>query len=109
MRQEVSREARIARLQDIGCLACLQDGRVGVPSDMHHPLKGYRMGEDITVPLCAWHHRGVMPGNPDEVAKYWGPSLQLHRRAFRQCYGTDEQLLDFAESLLSHMYGGTSD
>lgn len=97
-----------ARLQDIGCLACLMDGRPGVPSDLHHPLKGYRMGAAIVVPLCAWHHRGVGNGNPLDLCALYGPSLAHHAKRFRHRYGTDQALLDYATDLLNTRYGGTA-
>jgi hypothetical protein len=96
-----------ARLQDIGCLACLMDGIAGVPSDLHHPLNGYRMGQGVVAPLCLWHHRGICEGNPEDWAVRHGPSLAHHRRRFRARYGTDAELLEFATDLLTKSYGGT--
>ena len=91
---------KAARLQDIGCMACRKDGRFGVPSDQHHPLKGYRMGASIVVPLCVWHHRGVCVGNPEAYAERWGPSLAHHGKRFRERYGTDAEMLAAFEGLL---------
>ncbi len=95
-----SKALRYARVQNLGCLACRHDGRHGVPSDMHHPLRGYRIGIAVVVPLCVWHHRGVCVGNPDKYAERWGPSLHHHAKRFRAKYGTDEQLLAETERLL---------
>jgi hypothetical protein len=97
----VKRALKYARLQDIGCLACRMDGRGNVPSDMHHPLRGYRIGKDVVVPLCVWHHRGVCVGNPDVYAERWGPSLHHHGKKFRAKYGTDAELLAQAETILA--------
>lgn len=96
----VSDGLRYARLQEIGCLACRKDGKNGVPSDMHHPLRGYRIGARVVTPLCIWHHRGLCVGNPDEFAKQHGPSLHHHAKQFRERYGTDEQLLAELEVLM---------
>ena len=89
-----------ARLQDDGCLACRIDGRMGVPSDLHHPLKGYRMGVYIVIPLCPWHHDGRLPGVPAELEAQWGPSRKLNKKAFVRRYGTDLELLAMLEGLL---------
>ena len=89
-----------ARLQDIGCLACLQDGKHGVPSDLHHPLRGYRMGKDIVIPLCIFHHRGVCEGNTTLAQEQYGPSRALNKKAFVRRYGTDLELLAMLEGLL---------
>ena len=87
-------------LQTIGCLACRVDGRPGVPSDLHHPLRGYRMGRDIVIPLCFWHHRGGCDGSPDLMAETYGPSRHHHKKAFVRRYGTDLELLAMLEGLL---------
>lgn len=92
-----------ARLQDIGCLACRKDGRGGEPSDQHHPVEGYRIGDDIVMPLCPWHHRGVCDGNPDDFAKRYGPSLHHQKRAFIERYGSERQLLAELQALLQRM------
>lgn len=86
----------IARLQDIGCLACRQDGNFHVPSDLHHPTDGgRRLGDDIVIPLCPFHHRGVgMPPFPG------APSLALSKRLFVQRYGTERELLAETERLM---------
>ena len=89
-----------ARLQDIGCLACFKDGRPGVPCDLHHPLKGYRMGQNIVIGLCAFHHRGVCEGSPTLAQEQYGPSRALNKKAFVRRYGTDLELLAMLEGLL---------
>ena len=87
-------------MQQLGCLACRKDGWYGVSSDMHHPTEGYRLGDDVIVPLCPWHHRGVCYGNPDEYALRYGPSLKHHKRQFIHRYGTERQLLTELNELL---------
>ena len=87
------------RLQSIGCLACYRDKRPGVPCDLHHPLRGYRMGQNIVLGLCPWHHRGVCEGSPDAMAEQYGPSRHHHKKAFVRRYGTDLELLAMLERL----------
>ena len=77
----------------------------GVPSDLHHPLRGYRIGQAVVIPLCEWHHRGSCGGNPDEFAKLHGPSLKHHKKAFIARYGTEQELLEETERLLRELYG----
>lgn len=87
------------RLQDIGCICCLKEGFNDVPVDVHHIVdKGYRKhsgGDYATLPLCPWHHRGIPPsGFSEDTAVFAaGPSLALHKRRFKQTYGTERELL----------------
>lgn len=61
------------------------------------------MGNEFTVPLCYWHHRGVLP--PDcktsTIAELtYGPSLAKSKRRFTEQYGTEAQLLQKVNNLL---------
>lgn len=79
---------------EIGCLACRIDGNYGNPADLHHPTQnGRRLGLNIVIPLCPWHHRGQGMGR--------GPSLAKNKRKFHDYYGTDEELLAEAKRLLA--------
>lgn len=87
-------------MQDVGCIACIIEGekrgedRRGTPADIHHRINGYRMGHQHTIPLCPWHHRGVTAfgKGKHETVIALGPSKALHPIAFRDEYGTDEEL-----------------
>lgn len=97
---------RWAKLRELGCIACRLDGirADGDAVEIHHMLSGNRrIGHDATIPLCAWHHQGVAF---DETPSYWflenvGPSYHKHRRAFRQRYGSDREILDTVNGLIS--------
>ena len=91
-------ELRDFAVREIGCIPCRIAGYEGVPCEKHHLLttgrhgNGKRRGEQYTVGLCPYHHRGV--GNPAD-----GPSLAREPRAFRE-HWPDEWLLERQEILL---------
>jgi hypothetical protein len=97
------------RLQDIGCICCLQDGYPHVPVDVHHLVdNGYRKhsgGHDSTLPLCPYHHRGVITNGLSESETLFriGPSLALHKKRFLETYGTERELLAEVDMLIDAM------
>ncbi len=97
---------RFEAMQEIGCIACRKMGNRG-GAEIHHLNLGgkagqKRRGHDFTIPLCAWHHRGVpMPG----LSVAWttlnrGPSLSTQSRLFRAAFGTDDELLAEVNKLI---------
>lgn len=99
--------ARFRKLQQIGCIACLQRGVFSQP-DIHHLLSGgRRRGNRYTIPLCPWHHRGYMPDAPRAVIKatgdVYGPSLARAPKSFRAEFGDDETLLATVDRLLDRV------
>jgi hypothetical protein len=93
----MAREHRFRRLKEMGCAACFREGIQDVPAEIHHLNGGghagqKRRGDEFTVPLCIWHHRGVLSQNV-MWAQPPGPSLARHSREFRQRYGRDDALL----------------
>lgn len=87
---------RIRQFQRIGCIACRKDGRENVPYDVHHLTDGgRRLGHWYTIPLCPWHHRGVITF-PDGVKLQDihrdVPSLAISRRDFEAKYGAQQEL-----------------
>lgn len=102
------RTARFEALRALGCICCLLNlERVavrlfatGMPCELHHQNKGgyagqERIGDEATVPLCRWHHRGVLkPGfTVERMAAVYGHSLQRASKKFRAFYGLDADLL----------------
>lgn len=85
---------RDTAIREIGCICCLREGLGATPAEKHHLLttglhgNGKRRGEQFTVGLCQYHHRGI--GNP---AQFRSPSLAREPRSFRARYGDDEVLL----------------
>jgi hypothetical protein len=102
-----AREHRFRRLKEMGCIASWLDGRPNVPAEIHHLNLGgragnKRRGDEFTIPLSAWHHRGEpLPGRTaTQMTLIYGPSLARESRAFRQRYGTDDQLLSKVNDLI---------
>lgn len=86
---------RWSRFADIGCLACRKKGVYNPQVDVHHLLSGgRRRGHDASVPLCAYHHRGV--GIHPEM----GPSLAHGSKPFHAEFGSDDELLELTDKLL---------
>jgi hypothetical protein len=102
-----ARELRFRRLKEMGCIASWLDGRPDVPAEIHHLNLGgragnRRRGDEYTIPLSPWHHRGVLlPGRTaSSMRLLYGPSLALHSKAFRQRYGRDDELLEKVNGLI---------
>lgn len=99
--------ARMARLKAMPCVACVTESIPQFePTEVHHLLSGNRRrGHMFTIPLCAWHHRGI-PGArsafPDTPAllRCFGPSLARSSKAFHAAFGTDDELLERTNKLL---------
>lgn len=93
-------EARMDVIHAMPCICCvisncLQRSR----TEAHHLTdKGYRRlsgGHQASLPLCKWHHRGVVPfGHTiDSATVAFGPSLFHTSKLFKQTYGTERELL----------------
>jgi hypothetical protein len=100
--------SRWSRFSGIGCVACRKDGRFNFNTQTHHLNLGgragqKRIGHDATIPLCAWHHTGLPPNGKDSkwATQFMGPSLAKSSKAFRERYGTDEELLSLTNDLLT--------
>ncbi|KAF1698341.1 hypothetical protein CSC62_05375 [Pseudoxanthomonas jiangsuensis] len=113
-----SRDLRFTAIQEIGCLACrrplkasFQPGAFapGGYVEIHHLLTtghhgtGKRRGDDATIGLCSWHHRGVIGEGYSvrEMADCYGPSYAREPRRFRAEYGSDEELLAEQNTLIA--------
>ena len=109
MTRTKSEQARFDNMKDLGCIACILDGRLepfgfGYAPDIHHMLSGgHRIGHMATVPLCQWHHTGVgncVTWSNTEFYGFIGPSWHQHRRAFRERYGSDAELIETVNKYL---------
>ena len=54
------------------------------------------MGHDFTIPLCPYHHRGVI----QDFEVWKGPSLADGKKPFVEHYGTELELLEKVNNLL---------
>lgn len=93
---------RFELLRVIGCIACYIDGLHGIScgrSEVHHLLSGNRRrGHRFTIPLGAWHHRGVTDRlTRAEMTAIFGPSLANGSKPFRARYGSDDMMLSIAD------------
>jgi len=74
----------MARIADLGCVACRKDGE-STPASVHHIVQGNRrLGHLFTLPLCQPHHQG----DGHRV-----PSVHFAKRTFVQRYGSELELL----------------
>lgn len=109
MTRTKSEQARFDNMKDLGCIACILDGKhkpfenPNFEPEIHHMLSGNkRIGHEATVPLCTFHHQGVAHFGMtcarllDEV----GPSWHKHRREFRKRYGSDAELIETVNKYL---------
>lgn len=98
--------ARMARLKEIGCIACRLEGieeRFCGATEVHHLLSGNRRrGHLFTIPLGEWHHRAkITEGLTARQAELmWGPSLARGSKPFHERYGDDDALLEDVNALL---------
>jgi hypothetical protein len=100
-------ELRDFALREIGCVVAHILGIGWLPAEKHHLLttglhgNGKRRGEQATVGLNLWSHRGVvLPGwSTDQCRDVLGPSYAREPAAFRALY-SDDVLLREQERLL---------
>ena len=92
-------ERRIRRIQDIGCI-CSRKRGWRVEADVHHLNMGQhagapRLGDEQTIGLSPWHHRGVPVNgmNAAQCRRILGPSMAHEPVKFREVFGSDQELL----------------
>ena len=102
------RDLRFTHIRICGCVACHMAGVPGVvPPQIHHlnfgdKHGGKRLGDAATVGLCPWHHmgqpfEGMWPGKCRVLC---GPSWAREPNAFRETFGTGDELLEFQNALI---------
>lgn len=100
-------QARFRALQDLGCICCLLECVGYQPPDIHHIVdKGYREhsgGDMATIPLCPFHHRGVVPDGMTTADAIYrlGPSLALNKKLFNATYGGERHLLEHVNAQIA--------
>lgn len=110
-------QARLDAIHDMACLACVKEAEFAknrgeqsldqpLRTEAHHLVDmGYRVhsgGHSATIPLCGWHHEGVLvyPLSGREMRELYGPSLKKHKREFTALYGTERELLEQTDAEL---------
>lgn len=80
-----------------GCVCCRQLGYINRSVDIHHLVEGNkRLGDNETIPLCPYHHRGVIPAEMSQrdAERLLGPTRHYHgRKPFEARWGTERELL----------------
>ena len=101
---------RFDRLKhDVGCIVMRLYFGVYEAPDIHHLTSGgRRMGDDCTIPLSPWFHRGVGPNgmSQSEATRVFGPSLAKSRRDFENRFGSQASLLRATNEILAKLEAG---
>jgi hypothetical protein len=97
---------RCFAIAQIGCLACSKRGWFNSPDVHHLNLDEHagqkRRGDEFTIGLCPWHHRGVpFCDNAKRCRQILGPSLAKEPIKFREEFGSDDELLDIQNDLIA--------
>lgn len=81
---------------EVGCVVCRVYLRVIAPPQTHHLLSGNRRrGHRYTIPLCPAHHQGI-----HYVPAIHRASVAVDQRAFRELFGSDDELLVMSDRLI---------
>lgn len=90
----------MARVQDLGCICCRSMGHMDSPAELHHTIGKTKPDAHFKVlPLCSRHHRCACP-NGDYATRH-APGRRAGKFEFERAYGTEQQLLELIEELLS--------
>ena len=84
----------------------LATNRYSQPADIHHLTSGgRRRGDDHTISLSPYHHRGLLPANMrrQRAMGIYGPSFAHGRREFAAFFGDDDRLLAI-QNLVLELY-----
>lgn len=87
---------RYRKLHDMGCIVSHLFYSAYRDADVHHITQGgRRMGNQFTLPLSPWLHRGVKNEamSREDMEYAFGPSLAHSREAFENAFGTEMELL----------------
>lgn len=110
----VAHSERIVTIKQLGCVCCMLNMKLWmlVPSrgacEAHHLLSGgRRRGHAFTIGLCAWHHRAVPVMTPPVGVtmgiRMYGPTVATGSKPFHETYGSDDELLEFQNTLLARV------
>lgn len=94
---------RIAKFRHIGCIVSRIYFGEYEDYDVHHITSGgRRMGNQFTIPLSPWLHRGVVKTGltEDECEAYFGPSLAKSKSAFTERFCSELELLKKCNELI---------
>lgn len=99
-------DRRCQRIYQLGCLPCRKRGWFN-ECQVHHLNEDgkagqARRGDMYSLGMCPWHHVGEPIGTmtAQQCRRCLGPSLKHESVAFRQMFGTDDQLLEEQNRLI---------
>lgn len=85
----------LAKLADLGCIACMNMGSPGTPAEIHHLRSGVgagqRSGHFAAIPLCHHHHR----------TGGYGEAFHAGKKAWEARFGTELELLNQVSGILT--------
>lgn len=106
-------QARQDRCRHLGCIACRmnfggdQYSIAPLPHEIHHQTEcGRQIGQDATVCLCAWHHRGICAPctTSSQMLEFYGPSLAKGSKPFVAEYGSNAEQLEYQNKLIAQRW-----
>lgn len=87
--------SRIDDFRKVGCIACRSTFGIYNPQyDVHHIVRGKRLGHWFTIPLCPQHHRNIYDRDGA-----W-TSIAHGRKAFERVHGSEGSLWKKTQYLL---------
>lgn len=90
-----SEKMHIAKVANLGCIVCANNGYPDSPAEIHHIRDGSGVSQRASsyevIPLCYVHHRGAAGG---EVGFHHSPGEFIER------YGSERTLLAQVEQIL---------
>ena len=94
---------RFDAMKESGCIATMiATNRYSQPPDIHHLTSGgRRRGDEYTIALSPWNHRGLTNGmTKQRCTGLYGPSFAHGRREFAAFFGDDDRLLAIQNEVL---------
>ncbi len=103
--------ARSLLIHRLPCICCVIRGmsQPNRTEEHHCNLDGHagqrRRGDDCSVSLCRWHHRGILPIGMDryKAQTIYGPSLTDGSKLFHQVFPDDDTLLAMTNARLANL------
>ena len=86
-----------------GCLPCLiVNFRHRLATVQHVVEGGKRLGHSWTYGACPWHHQGIAdPWDDYQAERMLGPSLAWNQKAYQERFGTERELVELQDVILS--------
>lgn len=86
----------LSAITQLGCIVCRRELQVFTPAEPHHIDGSRKPGAHLkTIPLCFPHHRA---GLNDATCV----SRHPYKAAFRERYGSEQELLEATRGLLTN-------